>query len=47
MSFVTTQPGMLSGAAGTMQRICSALAAHNPAAGAKVSFPQRATKFPH
>ncbi|HZU49998.1 MAG TPA: hypothetical protein VFA16_22500 [Mycobacterium sp.] len=44
MSVVTTQPGVWRGAAGTIQRIGLALAA---AAGAKVSFPQRPTKFPH
>ncbi|WP_375487599.1 hypothetical protein [uncultured Mycobacterium sp.] len=47
MSFATTQPGVLTGAVGSMQVIGSALAARNPAAGAKVSFPQRPTTFPH
>jgi hypothetical protein len=47
MSFVTTQPQVLSGVADTMLRIGSALAAQNPAAGAKVSFLQRPTRYPH
>jgi hypothetical protein len=49
MFLVTTQPALLRGAAGTMQRIGSALVARNPAdsARARVSYPQRPTTFPH